>query len=215
MKKILLTIIIITTLLHPLLSAPPQSITINDTPITFITLNNEPYIPYQEIFTLNMDPNWFSSTGRENYGGVIYLRLKDVCNQIGLISANKTNSQLKIVVNLSKFIFSVWTNDLIFKDKKITIYIYHSTAGLVYQTALPPGKTEAMFFPPGVYTFKTDSFTSQKEVTEYNGLTGLYYNTTKNSGSFYWEKTVTGRGGEIMEVLLNDDSMRWLRVETK
>lgn len=58
---------------------------------------------------------------------------------------------------------------------------------------------------------KTDEYETTTTTSDFNPATGGYDQNKTKTGFVFWEKTMTTKGGETAEVLLNDDCMRWVK----
>lgn len=170
-----------------------RDIYINGEKISYWIIENEPYVPLTEFYRFGYSPNYFASlqSYQSSYG--LCYSLKDCCNLIGLVSANKTPERLDIVLNFSKVIVSVWTNDIKLTSNVI-VYLYNQQGRQVWSKSLAHSEQVNLYLTPGVYTFKTETLT----VTRGDSKTG----------EMYWEKTVTVGVGEVIPAELNEDCIR-------
>jgi len=184
---------------------------LNGERISYTLVDDEVCITHQEILRLISMGLPIQETNIERVlttNGVYYYPLKNVCNAVGMISANKTESSLDIKLDLARISMTIWSNAMNLQENDtITVYILNSKGTYDYKFVTYPATTYNFFVRPGYYTIKTENWVNYNESSGYQhtGNITSYETTRTNNYNFYWQKTITAQAGDSVIVDMNDE----------
>jgi hypothetical protein len=105
-----------------------RDVYLNGEKVSYMLVDNEVCLTAQEIQRLAFPVNILQLYSIQAENGVYYYPLKNICEQIGLVSATKTDTDLIIIVNIAKLTITVWSNDIKMDTTlPITVYVLNSS----------------------------------------------------------------------------------------
>jgi len=186
-KKSIITILII--LLIPLhsLSQTDKKIYLNDEEITYVLINNEPYVLMSVFKSYNIDLNLFSEIPSARKEGIYYYQLEGCCQKLGILNKEEGDNILKINLVYSKTMVTVIT-DRIRSDRMITVYICNSKGEKLQAVGLYPNKTSTVLLQAGSYFLWSEPLLADDRLDM----------RTEKTPLIYWEKNVTVEAGKTL-----------------
>ena len=184
MKKILFLLIIFIMVL-PALGQDVMKVTVNGRDITYIFLNNEPYVPYSEISMFGFKEDIFKTVPYDTVEGKKYYQLKGCCSLMGLISAEKHDGELTIKLNLCELTCTIKSNDINL-DKPVKISVYDRDGKCLKELGMYGDRPYKFFLPPGQYLLKSQRYElyAGGENKKYTTTWGYENNYTKSPGLY-------------------------------
>lgn len=192
LKKSIITILII--LLIPLqsLSQTGKKIYLNDEEISYVMINNEPYVLMSVFKSYNIDLQLFNDVPSAQKEGIYYYQLEGCCKKIGILSKEERDSILKINLIYSKAIITICT-DRIKADRMITVYICNSKGEKLQAIGLYPDKASAVLLQAGSYFLWSEPLLADDMLDM----------QTRKTPLIYWEKNATVETGKTLIITID------------